>query len=135
MMLVKEEQILLYLSVNCIRLILSIVEKFDRCNNVRYNDTPCFFMWGSQVENSSSMKPVAQWQRACLDEKMTGVQFFPSFQLFNLKSDSRRKRCVTVPHISVSMLLEYHCYYIQFLVATVEIKLRRIDYHNTKEWK
>ena len=135
MILVKEEQILLYLSVNCIHVILSIVEKFDRCNNVRYNDTPCFFMWGAQVENSSSMKPVAQWQRACLDEKMTGVQFFPSFQLFNLKSDSRRKRCVTVPHISVSMLLEYYCYYIQFLVATVEIKLRRIDYHNTKEWK
>ena len=91
-------------------LILSIVEKFDRCNNVRYNDTPCFFMWGSQVENSSSMKPVAQWQRACLDEKMTGVQFFPSFQLFNLGSDRRRTRCVTVPHISVSMLLEYYCY-------------------------
>ena len=110
MILVKEEQILLYFSVNCIRLILSIVEKFDRCNNVRYNDTPCFFMWGSQVENSSSMKPVAQWQRACLDDRRTGVQFFPSFQLFNLGSDSRRTRCVTVPHISVYMLLEYYCY-------------------------
>ena len=109
MMLVKEEQILLYLSVNCICLIFSIVEKFDRCNKFRYNDTSCFFMWGSQVENSSSMKPVAQWQGACLDDKRTGVQFFPSFQLFNLGSDSRRTRCVTVPHISVHMLLEYYC--------------------------
>ena len=69
MILVKEEQILLYLSVNCIRVILSIVEKFDRCKNVRCNDIPCFFMWGSQVENTTSLKPVAQWQPACLDEE------------------------------------------------------------------
>ena len=84
MILVKEEQILLYLSVNCMRFILSTVEKFDRCNNVRCNNTPCSFMMGSQVENSSSMKPVAQWQRARLDDERTGVQFSPGFQLFNL---------------------------------------------------
>ena len=60
MILMKEEQILLYICVNCTCLFLSIVEQVDCCNSVRYNDTPCSSTIWSQVENPSSMEPVAQ---------------------------------------------------------------------------
>ena len=60
MILMKEEQILLYICVNCTCSFLSIVEQVDCCNSVRYNDTPCSSTIWSQVENPSSMEPVAQ---------------------------------------------------------------------------